>query len=203
MNIEKILGHNITILTGNVSSGKTMTSCNIIKQALIQYKTPWKIYGLNPEITEFLVQSPRVMEFYRIEDFDQFHDSFILVDEVDRLFDISNRKRAREMDLSLGQIAHRNNRVVLVSRPQVFVKWVCSHADLFAYKTTTIKSLINRSRAQDMLKTYGGRGLTATTVNVPIDEVLCMSESDVWFDDVELLPEFDSKSNNKNLFIPR
>ena len=196
MNIKRILNNNITILTGQTSTGKTMLLADMAVQYLKRYTAPVYTYGLKKQITNQL----DVTVFSSVRELEQIENGIILVDEVGALFDLENRKQKRMIENTLRLIDHHNNKIVFSGLPPDFKKFISAKAQCFMYTSLTISDLINGSMAKTTLLEYRYHELGAYVLSVPQGQVLCYDNDGFWMDSFTYYPEYDTKANNKDLF---
>lgn len=196
MNIKRILNNNITILTGQTSTGKTMLLADIATQYLKQYSGKVYTYGFKREITQQL----DVTVFSSVRELEQIQNGIILVDEVGALFDLDNRKQKRMIEGTLRLVDHHNNKIVFSGLPSDFKKFLAAKAQCFLYTSLTISDLINGSMAKTTLLEYRYSELGAYVLSVPQGKVLCYDKGGFWLDQFEYYQRFDTKFNNLDLF---
>ena len=200
MRTERILSNNITILTSQTNEGKTMLLCNLAIDYLTMYDGNVWSYGIRPQITK---QIDDILTFSSVLEMEQIRDSIILIDEVGALFDLDNRKQKRLIEHTLRHVTHNNNRIVMSGLPNDFKKFLASKATCFMWKSLTISDLINGSLCKYLLLQYAEADLGAYRLTVDKSQVICYDPTGYWTDDVVYIKEFDTKINNKKLFLEK
>ena len=202
MNIDRILKNDITILMSEINQGKTMTLCNIIVEYVTKYTGDVYVYGLRPKI---LGQMTTIYPFSSVLELEKIQNGIIIIDELNSLFNLNNRKEHRMIERTLRMTSHHNNKLVMAGVPDNFRKFLSSLATCFMFKSLNLGSLINGSHGKRILEQYRLSEMGAFTLSIPKNQVLCYSEeivngSNYWIDDVLYFERFDTKKENSNLF---
>lgn len=201
MKIERILNNEISILTARRNEGKTMTIVNLLLEYMTKYSGDVWVSGLHKDIiTQFRKDGFPVKVFYSIREMENIKNAIVVADEAGKLLNVVNRKQHEEMLRTLRLVSHQNNRILLAGLPFDFKKLFSAQATCFLYKSLNIAELINGSTIKETLLEYKEYHLGAYTLSIPKDKVLCYDAGGFWLDDSTLLPEYDTKSSNQNLF---
>ena len=205
MNIDRILNNDITILMSEINQGKSMCLINIVIEYMTHYLGDVYVYGLMPEV---LIQMDTVRPFSSVLELEHLQNGIIIIDELNSLFNLNNRKEHRMIEKTLRMTAHHNNKIVMAGVPDNFRKFLSSLATGFMFKSLNLGSLINGSHGKRILEQYRLPEMGAFTLSIPKNKVLCYSEeivdgSKFWMDDVVYFEQFDTKLKNSNLFVPR
>lgn len=197
-NLKRLLQNDLGILCGRSNEGKTMALINIITAYQDNYDGKIWVFGMKKELTNRL----GVNTFESLLELEQISDSIIIIDEVGLLFDLDNRKKKKQVDTTLRMVNHNNNKILLSGLPTDFKKYICGKSKYFLYKTLKISDLINGSDIKEAIKQYEGTGKGSFLLHVPIDKMLCY-DGHYWYQDVKYNSTFDTKANNKDLFVPK
>jgi hypothetical protein len=204
MQIERILQNEITILTARRNEGKTMALLNMILKYKKKYVRDVWVYGVKSEIIDNLERAGiHVKVFYSVREMERIRDAIIFADEAGQLLNVVNRKQHEEMLRTLRLVSHQNNRIVLCGLPFDFKKLFSAQATCFLYKSLNIAELINGSTIKETLLEYKEYHLGAYTLSVPKNQILCYDSDGFWMDEVNYYAEYDSKTENVNLFAPK
>ena len=198
MQIERILNNDLGILMSRSNEGKTHTLCTIIEQYKKQFNGNVTTFGFKDELINLL----NVQSFSSLIELEEIRDSIIIVDEAGALFDLEDRKKRRQIESTLRLVNHRNNKILLSGLPSDFKKFLCAKAKVFLYKTLMISDLINGSMAKEILMQYRGPGLGTHTLLLDKDTMLAF-DGHFWVEKVAYNEKYDTKVNNKNLFVKR
>lgn len=199
LNTMKILSNSLTLVMGRSNEAKTSLLCELIADYTKNYDGLVFVYGLKEELTNKL----NVKTFNSLLELEQIKDSIVIVDEMRVLFDIENRKMTPFIDNILRRINHNNNKLVLCGLPSDFKKYICAKGTAFIYKSLDYTDLINGSRAKEIIMMYKGSEAGAYTLDLKKSESLFYDGNE--FEKI-VLPfntEWDTKRNNKNLFIQK
>ncbi|KKK89095.1 hypothetical protein LCGC14_2736570, partial [marine sediment metagenome] len=133
---------------------------------------------------------------------ESIQDSLIFLDEFYTLFDLDNRKKKRQIEKTFRLINHNNNILVLVGVPENFRKFISSKIEICFYKKVKLRDFINGSSVKSDLLSYAGNGMGSEMLDLKKNEVLVF-DGDYRIFDVDYLREYDSKLNNKNIFVQK
>ena len=202
MQIKRILSNDLSIMTARSNEGKTMVLVNLIKEYQKSFNGDIWVFGIKPEVTDKL----KVKTFTSLLELEQIKEAVIIIDECGLLFDLDNRKNRKQVDLTLRLVNHNGNKILLSGLPTDFKKYLCAKAKCFMFKTLQMSDLINGSQAKEIVNQHKGVEKGTYLLTLPINKMLCYcpnksKKGHYWIEDIEYLPEFDTKSNNKDLFI--
>ena len=182
-------------IIADVNEGKTNLIYHLIKELkkessfnLVTFGLKFKIAGAN------IINS--------LEQIEDTRDSLIFLDEFYTLFDLDDRKKKRQIERTLRLIHHNNNILVLVGVPENFKKFLSSKTSVCFYKKVKMQDFINGSSVKSNLVSYEGKGMGYKILNLKKEEVLVFDGNYRIFD-VPYLMEYDSKLNNKDIFVQK
>jgi len=187
-NEPKIIG-----LLGMPNSAKSNLLYYFITE--LQKKGKFNLYhfGLRKDIGGNKINSVKELE--------QIKDSLVIIDEMETIFNLENRKHKRQIENSLRMIFHNNNILILCSVSENFKKFISAKCDVIIYKKLFYSDLINGSRVKNVLMDYQDIN------NVKGSEVLNLEKNQALIYDgnyeivnIPYLKKYDSKINNKNIF---
>ena len=174
-------------ICGNTNEGKSMLVCNILKN-LVDMGTKVSSYGLRVHIDG-------VNEFFSIGDMEQKRDEVICIDEFYELFELEDRKKARQIERVIRLINHRNNILILCGTPDNFKKFISNQLNVILYKTSTIGSFINGSSVKNICMNYRGFELGVNKLVVEKDEFI-LYDNGYKKMKFKYIPECDTKASN-------
>ena len=198
MDIKKILGKPLVIMLGATNQGKTMALAQIISDYKKTYYGKVWTYGIKKQITDEL----KTERFESLETLETIKNSFIVIDEVGRIFDLDDRKQKKMIDTTLRKISHNGNLILLSGLPTDFKKFLSAKADIFLFKGLRIADLINGSMAKETVLNYEGELKGSYVLDVPVNEILCFN-GNYWVEKVAYDERFDTKKDNVSLFLER
>ena len=182
-------------IIADVNEGKSNLVYYLIQQLKKKYNFNLITFGLKSEI-----EGTEVIN--SLEQLESVRDSLIFLDEFYTLFDLDDRKKKRQIERTLRLINHHNNILVLVGVPENFKKFLSGKISTCFYKKVTLQSFINGSGVKSNLLSYEGKGMGSKTFSISKDEVLVFDKNYKMFK-VEYLKEYDSKLNNKEIFVQK
>ena len=189
----KIIG-----IIADVNEGKSNLIYHLIKNLKENYKFNLVTFGLRCE-----VEGAR--EINSLEELEETTDSVIFLDEFFTLFDLDDRQKKRQIELSLRLLNHKNNILVLVGVPENFKKFIASKLDVVFFKKVTISDFINGSAVKKLVVSYEGREKGNKVLNLKKSETIVYGKEIKSYDlfPVPYLKEFDSKINNKIILVEK
>ena len=185
----------ILSIIGDVNTGKSNLIYYLIKQLKENYSFNLVTFGL-----KFKIKNATIIN--SLEQLENCRNSLIFLDEFYTLFDLDDRKKKRQIERTLRLIHHNNNVLVLVGVPENFKKFISGKISTCFYKKVTFDNFINGSSVKGNLISYEGHGMGSKTLNLLKNEVLVF-DKDYKILNVPYLKEFDSKANNKNIFVEK
>ena len=192
--LKRILQNEITIIVGRSNSGKTMLLADMMKTAKKNFIGKIWSFGVREEITNEL----NINIFNSTEELESIENSFIFIDELGTLFNMRNAREMNNVDLTLRNVNHKNNKIILCGLPTDFKKFICERAKCFIFKDLTLKDLTNGSRLAEVIKQYRGAEVGSYLLTLPKDEYLGY-DSHYFKDKIEYYAKFDTKKNNINI----
>ncbi len=181
-NKPKVIG-----IVGDRNEGKTMLLGSIIKE-LIDMGTKVSSFGLRFKIDG-------VNELYSIGEIENMANEVICLDEFYELFELEDRKKARQVERIIRLINHRNNILILCGTPDNFKKFISNQIDTILYKTSTIGSFINGSSIKYNCLNYKGYELGISKLVLNKDEFLLYDRTYMKMK-FDYTTEFDTKKDN-------
>ncbi len=182
-------------IIADVNEGKTNLIHYLIDELKKEYSFNLVTFGLRSEIEG-------TREINSLEQLEDCRDSLIFLDEFYTLFDLDDRKKKRQVEGTLRLINHNNNILVLVGVPENFKKFISSKITTCFYKKVKIQDFINGSSVKQNITSYEGKGMGNKMLNLRKDEVLIF-DGDYNIIKVPYLEKYDSKLNNKEIFVEK
>jgi len=182
-------------IIADVNEGKSLLIYYLIKELQKDYTFNLVTFGLKSKIAG-------AETINSLEQLEAVRDSIIFIDEFYTLFDLDDRKKKRQIERTLRLINHHNNILVLVGVPENFKKFISGKISTCFYKKVTINDFINGSSVKGNLTSYEGIGMGSKTLNLAKNEVLVFDKNYKIFP-VDYLKEYDSKLNNKDIFVQK
>ena len=182
-------------IIADVNEGKSLLIYYLIKELQKDYTFNLVTFGLKSKIAG-------AETINSLEQLEAVRDSIIFIDEFYTLFDLDDRKKKRQIERALRLINHHNNILVLVGVPENFKKFISGKISTCFYKKVTINDFINGSSVKGNLTSYEGIGMGSKTLNLAKNEVLVFDKNYKIFP-VDYLKEYDSKLNNKDIFVQK
>lgn len=186
-NKPKIIG-----VIADTNQGKSMLLYNLIKHLKEETNSQIVSYGLRKEISE-------VGEFFSLGELEMMSNKVIIIDEFYTLFDLEDRKKARQIEGVLRLINHRNNILILCGTPDNFKKFISNQLNCVIYKKSTLGSFINGSSVKNICLNYKGYELGVNALNMEIDSFLLYDGNNYRKFYFDYLTEFDTKADNPNI----
>ncbi len=180
-------------IIADVNEGKSLLIYYLIKKLKETYNFNLVTFGLKSEIEG-------TTTINSLEQLEEIRDSLVFLDEFYTLFDLDDRKKKRQIERTLRLINHHNNILVLVGVPENFKKFLSGKISTCFYKKVTINDFINGSSVKSNIINYEGKGRGYKTLNLKKGEVLVF-DGDYKIFPVDYLKEYDSKLNNKEIFV--
>ena len=182
-------------IIADINEGKTNLIYHLAKELRENYDFNLVTFGL-----KFEIEGARIIN--SLEQLESIQDSLIFLDEFYTLFDLDNRKKKRQIEKTFRLINHNNNILVLVGVPENFRKFISSKIEICFYKKVKLRDFINGSSVKSDLLSYAGNGMGSEMLDLKKNEVLVF-DGDYRIFDVDYLREYDSKLNNKNIFVQK
>jgi hypothetical protein len=177
----KILG-----IVADVNNGKSMLIYNILEK--IKDRAKLYTFGLKANLG---------ISINSLEELERCKNSIIIIDEFDTLFDLTDRRKARQIERTLRLINHKNNIIILCGVGQNFKKFISNKLDGVFIKKITLGDCINGSRVKQICLNYRGYELGETILDIPLNQVLFYNGERYDKYEVKYLEKYDSKLNNK------
>ena len=182
-------------IISDVNEGKTNLIYHLIEELKKSCSFNLVTFGLKFEIED-------AKTINSLEQLESCRDSLIFLDEFYTLFDLDDRKKKRQIEKTLRLIHHSNNILALVGVPENFKKFISSKIATCFYKKVKINDFINGSNVKGNLISYEGKGMGNKMLNLKRDEVLVF-DGDYRIFNVPYLLKYDSKINNKDIFVEK
>lgn len=182
-------------IIADVNEGKSNLIYHLIKELKIHYSFNLVTFGLRYDL-----ESSKIIN--SLEQLENCRDSLIFLDEFHTLFDLDDRKKKRQIEKTLRLIFHNNNILVLAGLPENFKKFISAKITICFYKKSKIRDFINGSSVKMDLISYEGKGMGTKMLNLDIGEVMVF-DGDYKIFHVPYLKEFDSKLDNKDIFVQK
>ena len=182
-------------IIADVNEGKSNLIYHLIEELKETYSFNLVTFGLKSEIKGTNVINS-------LEQLESTRDSLIFLDEFYTLFDLDDRKKKRQIERTLRLIHHNNNILVLVGVPENFKKFISSKVSTCFYKKVKINDFINGSSVKSNITSYEGKRKGNKVLNMTRDEVLVF-DGDYRTFNVPYLLKYDSKIDNKNIFVQK
>jgi len=195
MQIERILNNDLTILAARSNEGKSIFLAQLVKEYTQKFNGTVWVCGMKEEITNKLP----VKTFKSLIELEEIESAIVIIDEVGQLFDLTDKRKQKQVDQTLRTVNHKGNKILLAGLPTDFKKYLCAKAKCFLLKSLKITDLINGSEIKSVVSQYSGDEKGTFLLKIPINEVLCY-DGHYWKEKVEYVAEFDTKKNNTNLF---
>ena len=199
IDIVRILKNDMTIVLGGSNSGKTMLLCNLITDYRKNFTGDVHCFGFRPTLAKDL----KVKTFSSLLELEQLKNSIIVIDELNRLFDLNNRKKHSQVETILRMVNHNGNKLVLCGLPTDFKKFLCAKASCIIYKKLNFYDLINGSMAKLILEQYAEAENGVFCFGCAINEALCWVQEGFWKETVQYKKEWDTKYHNPSLFVEK
>jgi hypothetical protein len=195
VDVKRILQNSLSILMARSNEGKSMFLCSLIKEYKCKYEGNVFAFGLKEE----LVQKLNIIAFSSLLELEEIKNSIIVIDEVGLLFDLTDRKKRKQVENILRIVWHNGNRILMSGVPDDFKKFLCSKAKCFIFKSLNIPEMINGSLAKIILMQYSNEGKGVFTFQVDKDKAL-VYDGNFYVERCRYNKEFDTKRGNKDLF---
>ena len=182
-------------IIADVNEGKTNLIHYLIDELKKEYSFNLVTFGLKSEI-----EGTKTIN--SLEQLEDCRDSLIFLDEFYTLFDLDDRKKKRQIERTFRLINHNNNILVLAGVPENFKKFISSKITTCFYKRVKINDFINGSSVKQNITSYEGKGMGSKMLNLRKDEVLVF-DGDYEIFKIPYLKEYDSKLNNKDIFVEK
>jgi hypothetical protein len=177
-------------LIGDVNSAKSNTLYHIIETLRKDSEFTLYTYGLKTKLSF-------ANEFFSLEELEQIQNSLIITDETFSLFDLDNKNKKKQIEMTLRLLNHNNNILILSILPENAKKFLASKFDMLIFKKVTIADFINGSMTKRVVQQYCGAERGNTILNIPIDKALIFDGKSYHTMDVPYLKEYDSKAKNE------
>jgi len=195
MDIERILRNDMSLLIGRSDEGKTNFLCVIIKEYKVQFKGDVWVYGLDDDIVEKL----KINTFSSVLEMESIKNSIIIIDEVGKLMDLSNRKLKPLIEDCFRMVNRNGNKLLLCGLPMDFKRYICAKAKCFIYKSLNMSDLINGTLAKEILYQYRGDGKGIHSFVIDKNQAL-VYDNRFYIETTPYLEDMDKKKDNVNLF---
>lgn len=192
------MDNDLSLLMGMSNSAKSSFLYSLIKEYKDKYNGEVYAYGLDHTICLML----GVKTFSSLPELELIKGGIVIIDEVKKLIDISDRRNRKQVDNVFRLVNHKGNKMILSGLPSDFPKYICAKAKVFMYKSLAITDLINGCKAKTHLLDYKGDGIGNYTLDLPINEVLCYDDG-YWNETFKYNEAFDTKKDNPDLFVKK
>ena len=196
--VKTLMQHDLQVMIADRNEGKSHFLYDIMRLVNEHYPTPFnkKCFGVDEE----MANNYGFVNLYTVRELELCEDTLIIIDEVNQLFDLDDRKNARMVENFFRVLAHKNNRVLLCGLPRDFKKFICSSAKGFAFKRVQIGDLINGSFAKQLIKEYKGKEKENFQLNAPKKMTLYYDGTEWHKFTTEYNEQHDTKKHNKRFF---
>jgi hypothetical protein len=183
----------IIAIVGNVGEAKSNTLYYLLDYLGKNYNFNLYTYGLRYDITN-------AIRFNSVQELEQIQNSLIIIDEVMSLWDLDDRKIKKQIENTLRMIEHNNNIMIISAIPENLKKFICGKIKAYIFKACTHSDFINGSGVKNVLLNYRGEENGSTMFNIDKDKALLFDGHHYYVLNIPYMEEFDSKSNNKDIF---
>lgn len=180
-------------IIADVHQGKSNLIYHLAEELQKEYSFNLYTFGLKNQV-------PNAKEINSLDELEEIRDSLIFLDEFYSLFDLEDRKKKKQIEITLRLINHNNNILVLVGLPENFKKFISAKIDVCFYKKVKLDDFINGSRVKKNLQDYQGTYKGSKTLNLAQNQVLVFDKDYNLFD-VPYLEKYDSKKDNIDIFV--
>lgn len=179
----------VIAVVGDVNEAKSNLLYHMIEELKKEGKFQLYAYGLRAEIAG-------AVEIFSVNELERVRDSIIIIDEMETLWDLDNRKNKKQVERTLRMINHNNNIVILCALPENLKKFVCGKVNEWFFKKCTLADFINGSMAKRVCESYRGVELGWSVLGVEKGEALHFNGEHYKKIVVPYLKKFDSKKGN-------
>jgi len=175
---------------GEVNSGKS----NFLKYLFVKLKQKGATivtFGFKGGLADIEIKS--------VHELEEIKNSIIFLDEFQTLIDLDQRRNKKSVEKTLRLIHHNNNIIVLCGLADNYKKFISERINVYFYKKTNLKSMINGSRAKRVLEDYHGDEMGSVMLNLDPKEVLLYDGKHYSLLKVPYLSNLDTKRENKSL----
>lgn len=188
-NKPKIIG-----LCGNANEAKSNLIYFLLESLKKEFKFKVYVYGLRCKVMN-------TIQVYSVEEIEQVQNSIIIIDEMENLFDFSDRKVKKQIERTIRLIFHNNNILFLCGLGENFKKFLSAKLSVFIFKKTTIADLINGSVVKRVVTKYEGQEKGSNILHLKLDEALIYDGVHYSKLKIPYLKEYDTKANNVPILV--
>ncbi len=194
-------GARIVGLAGLKHTGKT----NNLVSLIVDYRRTHKeeqiyAFGLNEDVMNYLEKKFNVIEISSLRHLVGKKDCICVIDEFQRL-KLNDRRNKDELDEFVDFVYH-NNVYVILSSPNIreFNSIIGGIIEKWLLKSVRKDNCINGSQLKRIVENYKGRYKLLGEIEVPINELLVINDSEELKIKCKYIKEADHKLKNKELF---
>jgi len=181
-------------LVGNANEAKSNLIYYILDTLKKDFKFKVYVYGLRCNVLNTTI-------VHSVEEIEQVQNSIIIVDEMENLFDFSDRKVKKQIEKTIRLIFHNNNILFLCGLGENFKKFLSAKLSVVIYKKTTIADLINGSVVKRIVLKYEGAEKGSNILHLNLDEALVFDGLHYEKIKIPYLKQYDTKASNVPILV--
>lgn len=197
MNISKLFDKpKVVGLVGDPNTAKSNLIYWLLDELSKNYKFKVFVYGLR-------CQFRNTVTVHSLNEIEQVKDSILIIDEMESLFDLDNRKVKQQIENTIRLIFHNNNILFVCGLGQNFKKFLSAKLTAVIFKKVTIADLINGSTVKNMIMNYHGSERGNSILNLELNEALVFDGLHYHKINVPYMKSFDTKAKNVPILVPK
>jgi len=182
----------IICVVGDVNSAKSNLLYHVIEEFKREGNFNLYTYGLKNRIKY-------ATEIFSVNELEQIRNSIIIIDELNSLWDLEERRNKKMIEKTLRLIHHNNNVLIICALPENLKKFICGKINKYFFKQCTISDFINGSKAKAVCTDYKGIEAGTNILSLKKGEAIYFNGIHYSKMKVPYLSRYDTKKGNPNI----